>query len=203
MNKRGKILASLTAIGMSVILLGAACSSESGGTANNEPIVKTEPAKPPSDKGDQVVTGGDLAFMNDAAPGGMAEVEMGRLAAKQAQSNDVKQFAARMIADHTKAGDELKQLAQQKKVMLPPDVSPAHKEMMAKLAKLSGADFDRAYVTAMVADHEKDVAAFNSVAQGAVDADVKAYATKTLPTLKEHLQMIRDIAAKMGQTAKP
>jgi putative membrane protein len=81
--------------------------------------VKTEPAKPPSDKGDQVVTGGDLAFMNDAAPGGMAEVELGRMAAKQAQSSEVKQFAARMIADHTKAGDGLKQLAQQKKVILP------------------------------------------------------------------------------------
>lgn len=203
MNKRTKTLASLAAIGVSVILLGAACSSESGGTANNEPIVKTEPAKPPSDKGDQVVTGGDLAFMNAAAPGGMAEVEMGRMAAKHAQSSEVKRFAARMIADHTKAGDELKQLAQQKKVMLPPDVSPAHKETMAKLSKLSGAEFDRAYVMAMVADHEKDVTAFTATAKGAVDADLKAYAAKTLPTLKEHLQMIRDIAAKMGDKAKP
>ena len=191
------------AIGISV-MLGSACSTQpGGGTANNEPIVKTEPAKPPSDKGDQVVTGGDLAFMNAAAPGGMAEVEMGRLAAKQAESNEVKQFAARMIADHTKAGDELKQLAQQKKVMLPPEVSPAHKETMAKLSKLNGAEFDRAYVMAMVADHEKDVTAFAATAKGAVDADLKAYAAKTLPTLEVHLQMIRDIAAKMGDKAKP
>ena len=105
MNKQTKSLASLAAMGMSVLLLGAACSTQpNSGTANNEPLVKTEPAKPPSDKGDQVVTGGDLAFMNDAAPGGMAEVEMGRMAAKQAQSSEVKRFAARMIADHTKAG---------------------------------------------------------------------------------------------------
>ncbi len=202
MSKQTSIVALLTAIGISV--LGAACSNQpSDSTANSAPVVKTEPAQAPSDKGDQVVTGGDLAFMNDAAPGGMAEVEMGRLAAKQAQSSDVKQFAARMIADHTKAGDESKQLAQQKKVMLPPDVSPAHKEMMAKLSKLSGAEFDRAYVMAMVEDHEKDVTAFTATAKGAVDADLKAYAAKTLPTLKEHLQMIRDIAAKMSEKTKP
>jgi len=192
----------IAAIGMSA-LLGSACSTQPVGTANNEPIVKTEPAKPPSDKGDQVVTGGDLAFMNDAAPGSMAEVELGRMAAKQAANAEVKRFAARMIADHTKAGDELKKLAQQKKVVLPAEVNPAHKEIMAKLSKLNGAEFDRAYVMAMVADHEKDVAAFESVAKGAVDADVKAFAAKTLPTLKEHLQMIRDIAGKMGEKAKP
>ncbi len=201
MSRHTNIVAFLTVIG--IVLLGTACSTQPGGTANNEPIVKTEPAKPSSDKGDHVVTGGDLAFMNDAAPGSKAEVEMGRMAAKQAKSSEVKQFAARMITDHTKAGDELKQLAQQKKVMLPLEVNPAHKETMAKLSKLNGAEFDRAYVMAMVADHLKDVAAFESVAKGAVDADVKAFAAKTLPTLKEHLQMIRDIAGKMGEKAKP
>jgi len=165
--------------------------------------VKAEPAKAPSDKGDTVVTGGDLAFLNDAAPGGMVEVELGRLAVKQASSKEVKQFAERMIADHSKAGEELKQLAQQKKVMLSPELLPTHKETMAKLAKLNGAEFDREYVKAMVADHEKDVTAFESVAKGAVDADVKAFAMKTLPTLKEHLQMIRGIESKMDKKATP
>lgn len=184
--------------------LASACSSQpGGGTANNEPLVKTEPAKAASDKGDSVVTGGDLAFMNDAAPGGLAEVEMGRLAVKQAASKDVKAFAARMIDDHSKAGEELKALAQQKKVMLPQEVTPKHKEAMEKLSKLEGAEFDKGYVTEMVADHEKDVTAFEAQAKGAVDKDVKAFAEKTLPTLKMHRQMIRDIAAKMGVSAKP
>ncbi len=194
----------LTTLGV-FALLASACGTQSGnsGTANSEPLVKTEPAKPPSDKGDQVVTGGDLAFMNDAAPGGMAEVELGRLAMKQAASKDVKAFAERMIADHSKAGEELKALAQQKKVTLPPDIMPTHKEAMAKLSKLSGAEFDKEYVKAMIMDHEKDVTAFEATAKGAVDSDVKAFAEKTLPTLKMHLQMIRDIAAKMGVNAKP
>ncbi|MDQ3649348.1 MAG: DUF4142 domain-containing protein [Acidobacteriota bacterium] len=203
MSERTKSIDLLTAMGVSVLLTEAACSNQPGdSTANSGPIVKTEPAKAPSDRGDQVVTGGDLAFMNDAAPGGMAEVELGRLAVKQAASQEVKQFAERMIADHSKAGEELQQLAQQKKVMLPPEVNPKHKETMAKLSQLKGAEFDRKYVKAMVADHEKDVTAFESVAKGAVDADVKAFAAKTLPTLKAHLQMIRDIAAKMSEKPK-
>jgi len=205
MSKRINRMISLAALGVAVSL-GAACGTQpggGGGTANSEPLVKAEPAKAPSDKGDTVVTGGDLAFLNDAAPGGMAEVELGRLAVKQAASKEVKQFAELMIADHSKAGDELKQLAQQKKVMLPQELNPTHKETMAKLSQLRGAEFDREYVKAMVADHMKDVTAFESVAKGAVDADVKAYATKTLPTLKEHLQMIRGIESKMDKKATP
>jgi len=204
-ERKGNVSLSL-ALGVSaLLLLASACGSEPGksGTANSEPIVKTEPAKAPSDAGDRVVTGGDLAFMNDAAPGGMAEVELGRLASKQAASKDVKAFAERMIADHSKAGEELKALAQQKKVTLPTDIMPKHKEAMAKLSKLSGAEFDKAYVREMVVDHEKDVTAFEATAKGAVDSDVKAFAGKTLPTLKMHLQMIRDMAARMDVDAKP
>ncbi len=187
-----------------VLLAGAACGPQpGGGTADSEAIVKTEPAKPPSDRGDQVVTGGDLAFMNDAAPGGMAEVALGRLALKQAASPEVKQFAEQVIADHSKAGEELKQLAQQKQVMLPQAVNPTHQEAMDKLSRLSGATFDRAYVKAMVENHMKDVTAFESVAKGAVDADVKAFAVKTLPTLRVHLEEIRGIAAAMGGKATP
>lgn len=200
---RMQIVALLAAIVISVSL-GAACSNQpSDSTANSAPVVKTEPAQAPSDKGDQIVTGGDLAFINDAAPGGMAEVEMGRMAAKQAQSSEVKQFGARMVVDHSKAGDELKQLASTKKVTLPAMVNPNHKETIEKLSKLNGADFDREYVTAMVADHEKDVASFENAVKAGVDADVKAFAAKTLPTLKAHLEMIRDIANKMGYKAKP
>ncbi len=183
-----------------LLALGAACSNAPGnkGTANSEPLVKTNPANPASDKGDAVVTGGDLAFMNDAAPGGMAEVEFGKLAATKAQNAEVKAFGQKMVEDHSKANEELKQLAAQKKVTLPPDVTPKHKEIMDKLSKLSGADFDKEYVKAMVEDHEKDVAAFENVSKTAADADVKAFATKTLPTLKMHLEMIKGMADKMS-----
>lgn len=178
-----------------------ACSSapNSNGTAQSEPIIKSDPPKPAmSDKGDAIATGGDVDFMNGAAAGGMAEVELGKLAGAKAQNAEVKAFAQKMVEDHSKAGEELKQLAAQKKVPLPPDVLPSHKEVMAKLSKLNGADFDKEYVKAMVADHEKDVATFESVSKTAADADVKAFAAKTLPTLKMHQQIIQGLAAKMG-----
>jgi len=201
MNEHAKLGVLLLTIGV----FGAACTAASPGnnsTANSAPVIKTEPAKPASDKGDAVVTGGDLAFMNDAAPGGMAEVELGKLAASKAQNDEVKAFAQKMVEDHSKAGEELKQLAVQKKVTLPPDVMPTHKELMDKLSKLKGADFDNEYVMAMVAAHEKDVAAFENVSKTASDADVKAFATKTLPTLKMHLEMIKGMADKMGVKMK-
>ncbi len=201
-NERMKVGVLYSAIGI-LAAFGAACSNEPGKeTANSAPIIKSEPVKPASDKGDAVVTGGDLAFMNDAAPGGMAEVELGKMAASKSQNAEVKAFGQKMVDDHTKANDELKQLAAQKKVTLPPDLMPAHKQLMEKLSKLSGADFDKEYVAAMVEAHEKDVAAFENVSKTAADADVKVFATKTLPTLKMHLEMIKAMAEKMGVKMK-
>jgi putative membrane protein len=165
-------------------------------------VMTTAVGAPPSDKGDKVVTGGDLAFMNDAGPGGVAEVELGRLAVERGASAEIKQFAQQMIEDHSKAGEKLKKLAQQKKVTLPPELLPQAKQTKEKLAKLSGSEFDQAYVKAMVEMHVKDVTAFEAVAKTATDADVKAFATETLPTLKHHLQMIRDLAKTMNVSVK-
>ncbi len=207
MKKTTCVVTFLTA-GVAAVLLCAACgdqSSQPGGNTsngNNTATVKTEPATPPSDKGDHVVTGGDLSFMSEAAAGNMAEVELGKLAGGHGMSKEVKEFGARMVADHSKAGEELKQLAAQKKVTAPPEMTPKQKETMTKLSKLSGADFDRAYVMDMVEDHEKDVTAFEAMAKEATDQDVKAFAAKTLPTLKEHLQMIREINGKMSAKSK-
>lgn len=202
MNQRIKIGVLLLSISL-LTAFGISCGKEGNETANSAPIVKTEPVKPAgSDKGDSVVTGGDLAFMNDAAPGGMAEVELGKLAVSKSTNADVKAFAQKMIDDHSKAGDELKALAAQKKVTLSLELLPAHKQLMEKLSKSSGADFDKAYVMAMVEAHEKDVAAFENVSKTAADADVKAFATKTLPTLKMHLEMIKNLADKMGVKMK-
>lgn len=160
--------------------------------------ISVSAVEPPSDKGDRVVTGGDLAFMNDAAPGGLAEVELGRLAEERAASAEVKAFARQMIADHAKAGEKLKQLAQQKNVVLPEAILPKAKQTKEMLSKLQGAEFDRAYVKAMLEVHLTDVAAFEAVAKNATDADVKAFAGETVPTLKHHLEMIRTIAKSMN-----
>lgn len=143
------------------------------------------------------VSSADTEFMNKAAQGGMAEVELGKLAASKGANADVKKFGQRMVDDHSKANTELKTVAASKSVTLPTEVNAEQKAMMDKLSKLSGAEFDKEYVKGMVEDHEKDVADFEKQSVGGTDADVKAFATKTLPTLKSHLEMIKGISAKM------
>jgi len=137
----------------------------------------------------------DNAFVQKAAAGGMAEVEMGKLAQDKATNGQVKQFGARMVQDHGKANDELKQLAGAKGVQLPAGPGAEAQAKMKKMQGMSGAAFDKHYMDDMVADHKKDIAAFESEAKSGKDPEVKAFAQKTLPTLKEHLQLAQQAQA--------
>ena len=144
----------------------------------------------------------DKTFMMKAAKGGMAEVELGKLAAEKASSSDVKKFGQRMADDHGKAGDELKGLAQTKNITLPAEIDPKDKALHDRLSKLSGEAFDRAYMQAMLADHRKDVAEFRAEASSGKDLEVKAWAAKTLPTLEEHLRLAQDASKAVGTSGK-
>jgi len=134
-------------------------------------------------------------FWTDAAMDGMTEVALGNLALQRAQSDSVKQFAQQMVTDHTAANTELTQLAAGKNVTLPTALDAKHQAMVDKLSKLSGADFDREYMKMMVNDHEKAVKMFQDQSQKGTDADAKAFAAKTLPTLQSHLQLARTVSA--------
>lgn len=136
----------------------------------------------------------DREFLNDAAMGGMTEVQLGRLAVDRASDPDVKQFGQRMVDDHSKANDQLHQLAQEKNYTLPTTLDKKHQQMIDKLSKLNGAEFDREYMSMMVKDHDKDVATFRKQSEKAKDSDVRSWAAKTLPTLEEHQRMAHDIA---------
>jgi len=136
-------------------------------------------------------------FMTEAATGGMAEIELSRLAATKSQNAEVKKFAQKMIEDHTNANVELKQMAGKKNVTLPTALDAAHQAVKDKLSGLSGAAFDKEYVNAMVTDHEKTVGLFKTQADGGTDADAKAFAAKTLPKLQGHLDMIKGMQGKM------
>jgi putative membrane protein len=142
-----------------------------------------------SSMGATSLSSGDRKFIEKAAEGGMAEVQLGKLATQKAGADQVKQFGQRMVDDHSKANDQLKQVASSKNVTLPTDVDKSTKREMDKLSKLSGADFDREYMKNMVSDHKKDVSDFKSEASRAKDPDVKQFAASTLPTLQEHLQL--------------
>lgn len=139
----------------------------------------------------------DSHFVAEAASGGMAEVELGKLATQKASSDDVKKFGQKMVDDHSKANDELKQIASQENIMVPSEMNAKDKATVDRMSALSGAAFDKAYVKDMVMDHKKDVAAFQKEANTGKDDAVKGFASKTLPTLQEHLKMIQDINSKM------
>jgi putative membrane protein len=145
---------------------------------------------------------GDQHFMKEAAEGGMAEVELGQLAADKASSPDVKDFAQRMVKDHSQANDQLKQIATKKNVTLP--TSPSAKDEMTKkkLSKMSGDGFDKAYMADMVKDHKKDIAAFEKESNSGQDPDVKQFATQTLPTLQDHLKQAQMATPKAGGSGK-
>ncbi len=143
----------------------------------------------------------DQKFMKEAAQGGASEVELGQLAQQKAESPDVKAFGQRMVDDHTKANDQLKQVASEKGVTLPSQPDAKDKAEKTRLEKMSGAQFDKAYMNYMVADHKKDVADFQKEASHANDPDVKNFAQSTLPTLQSHLQQAESIAPKQNAAA--
>lgn len=140
----------------------------------------------------------DADFAVTAANGGMAEVQIAQLAQQKAESAEVKEFAAKMITDHTKANDKLMAVAKQKNITLPAALGNDEQKILDDLSKKSGKDFDKAYVKAMVDDHDKDVKLFTDESKDAKDADLKSFAGTTLPTLKMHQSMIKAIDKKMN-----
>ena len=140
----------------------------------------------------------DQQFVQRAARDGLAEVKLGQMAAERASNPDVQRFGQRMVTDHTKANQELMALAQSKNISVPKDIDKQHQRTAAALGKKRGASFDRDYMRDMVKDHEKAVQLFTTEANEGRDADIKAFAAKTLPTLQEHLQMARQLTQQQG-----
>ena len=143
----------------------------------------------------------DSQFLTKAAEGGKAEVELGNLALQKASSADVKQFAQRMVDDHTKANQQLEQVASKANITVPTSLNAKDQALKDKLSSLSGDQFDKAYMRNMVRDHRKDVHEFQMEANNGTNSDIKQFAQQTLPTLQEHLKQARSIAMN-GKTAK-
>ena len=135
----------------------------------------------------------DKSFAMKAAQGGLAEVQAGQLASQRAASPQVKQFGQRMVQDHTQAGQELQQIAEQQNLKLPEQPAASDKAQSQRLNGLSGQAFDRAYMEHAVQDHTKDVAEFRREAQSGQDPALKAYAQKYLPVIQKHLQLAQSI----------
>jgi putative membrane protein len=134
----------------------------------------------------------DQEFFNKAAGGGMFEVEAGKLAQSKGQSDGVKSFGSMLEKDHSAANDELKALASKKGVTLPSAIPAKMQKTLDKLGKSK--HFDKDFVHEVgLKDHKEDISLFEKTSKGAGDADVKAFAGKTLPTLKEHLKHAEEL----------
>lgn len=144
----------------------------------------------------------DRTFAAKATAGGKQEVELGKLAAQQSSNSDVKAFANRMVQDHSKAGDELMQITNRLGLSLPAQDDRMFTQVRDNLSQLKGADFDRMYMNEMVEGHTKVANEFESYVNTGTNPDLKAWASKTLPTVREHLQQAKDIAARVGGKTK-
>jgi putative membrane protein len=186
-----------------VLLTSAALLGQTPPTGGQQP---TTPSQPPSSSSapspgatpETAPTGqnfGDQAFVAKALEGGVAEVQLGQLAEQKSQSNDVKQFAQKMVSDHTQMGEKwFKPVAKQIGASEPKGPSKKDKKLIEKLQGLSGPEFDTEYIQAMVKDHKEDLKEFKNEAQSAQDPSVKQIAQQGAGIIQQHLQLIEQIA---------
>jgi putative membrane protein len=192
-----KKLSSMLIIALAALTFQACKSNSSSSTSTDSTTSVTTVKDTSKMVSTQPVDKDDSTFVVTAANDGMAEVNAGKMAEEKAASPRVKRFAAMMVADHTAAGDELAAIAKTKNITLPAAPNADAQKMAADMGKMSGKDFDKDYVNGMVDGHEKAVKLFTGASENCKDPDLKAFATKTLPTLKMHLDSIRAIKASM------
>lgn len=136
---------------------------------------------------------GDASFVTKASAAGMTEVQASQLADAHAQSADIKSFASTMITDHTKAGDELKAVAQKNNFTPSDGPNAMQQKAITHLSTLNGAAFDKAYAAMMLKDHNEAVALFKHESADGANNDLKSFASDTLPTLEHHLKMAKKL----------
>ena len=169
----------LLVIGASVV----ACNSNNSNQSAND-----------TSSADSVKIDDDVTeFINEALQSGAMEVELGQLAQSKASNPRVKTFGAMMVKDHTAAGDELKVIAAQKNIVTAQVLEGDHLKDVEELKKESGKNFDKKYIKMMLSAHRKDIRRFEDMAKDDEDAALKAFASKTLPKLKMHLDSAKSI----------
>jgi putative membrane protein len=178
----------LAAASAAVLLAGVPARAQTGAL----------PATPNASLSEQ-----DRQFMNDAATGGMAEVELGQLALQKSKNLSVREFGRWMATDHALANNQLKQVAQGLGVQLPNQIDAEHQKMRDHLVQLSGTQFDRQYMQLMLEDHEKDVPQFEKMARSAQAPALKAFAQQVTPVLEQHLAEAQELnSAKLAATTR-
>jgi putative membrane protein len=134
------------------------------------------------------------SFASQAAVIGKAEIELGQIALKNTQNENVRKYAERMVKDHSAADKKLKAIASKENLQLPQALDPEHESLKMKLQGMTGEQFDREYAKAMAKGHDKAVALFQAASQQPqMSGDLKQFAASTLPTLEQHKEMAHSL----------
>ena len=199
-------------IGVATVLALTSCTPKAD-NANDNAQVQSSPAATPTSPGtttgtadtpsDMTVDPESTNVLDDqlvikGAQDNLFEIEAGELALQRASNTEVKQFAQKMVQDHTQAKDLLQQVAVERNITLPTDMGDQNQAVFARLSELSGAEFDRAYMTEIVNSHQQDVALLSNQAQNGKDQALKAAAAENLPALKEHLKLAQELAQRLS-----
>lgn len=168
-----------------------------------DPMGATSTTRSSGSPGPNAEAAKDKVFLQHAAEGGLAEVDMGKLAAEQGSAQDVKEFGTKMVIDHQALLEKLKPFADQYGAMAPTKPNKMHAEALAKLQALSGDEFDKEYIVDMIRAHHHDFRAFREEIKTTQDADLKATLQEAVKVIAEHLQMITDLAKAHNVTVPP
>jgi putative membrane protein len=196
-SNKTKLHSNMKKISLFSLLVAASLSFQACSNSARDEKDSVDAAEESNESVNNNVMEDDSDFMIEAADAGMMEIEAGKLAQANGSSQEVKDFGARMIAEHTKAGEELKALAADKSVSLPGNPGEDSQKHLDDMKKLKGADFDKHYVKMMVRDHDETVKDFEEAAKEAKDPDLKAWASKTLPVLKDHQALAKALHDKI------
>lgn len=185
----------LSSVAVAALLLASPAFAQQQSTPNPSAPVSAAPAPAPQQampNAGQQLSKADRHFVEEAAIGGMAEVALGKLAQQNGQDDQVKQFGARMVQDHSAANNQLQSIANAQGITLPQQLDRKHQEVSDRLSQLHGAAFDRAYMRDMVKDHDEDIRLFRHEAQTSRDPELKQFAGQTLSVIEQHDKMAHD-----------
>lgn len=179
-------------------LAAAPAAAQYGNPAGMTPgVAQQEPGVPAPDQPNAT----DRLFSRLATAGGLAEVELGRLAEQKGGSDEVTAFGQRMVADHAKANERLAAVAGEAGIPLPDAPNPEHKALRERLEQLSGRDFDLAYMGGQVRDHIRTAQLLAWEIGSGQDADIQRFAVDTLPAVQEHLRIAQDLLVRLRADA--
>lgn len=201
MNASASIRPALLSLSLASGVAFAQLTGNPGGMAPDTPGL--DAAKPATDYGNNQ----DKLFVKLAAEGGQAEVDLGKLAQKKGSSDAVRKFADRMVADHGKSNDRLMRSGRALKVEMPKGqnaaLDPEHKTVRAEMESANGVDFDRAYLTSQIQDHQKTANLLLWELSYGQNQDLTKYASDTLPVVLDHLDMAKRHYAELHSTPPP